>query len=129
MKRCFKIKRLIIILIIGGVLVMSICLLFGYFNIEPTHGLGIGKNDIKLTNDKVEIQGMLLNSSKYVIDYKYNIKGDALYLSIYTSYIIIPDATKLGDINFTIEMDTSTINNIYLQGRNDADTKLIWERN
>lgn len=124
------IKRLIIVLIIGGVFIMSISSIFNYFCIEPTEGVGISKNEIKITNDKIEIKsGMTIaNSSKYVKGYKYYIKGDALFIKVYTSLIIVPGPTKLGYINLTINEDTSGIKYIYIQGRNRADTELIWER-
>ena len=123
-------KRLIIILFIVGISIMIVyLLLFSYFSIVSTSEIGIYENDIKLTNNKVEIQGMILNSSKYFKGYRYYVKGDKLFVRVYTSYIIKPDSTKLGYISIDIKYDTSTINYIYLQGRNKADTKLIWERN
>ncbi len=122
-------KKLIIILIVGVVFVLSICFLVNCFNIQPTDGVLAGKNDIKLTNDKAEIQVGLSNSSMYIIDHKYYIEGDTIYIRIYTSLVVKPGPTKLGDRNISIEMDTSTINKIYLIGCNKTDTKLVWERN
>ncbi len=122
-------KRLIVVLIVGGIFIISANLRFNYFCIESTDGVAIFKNEIEITNDKIEIKdGMLANSSRYVKGYKYYIKGDALYIKVYTSLIIKPGPTKLGHINLTINEDTSGINYVYLQGRNRADTELIWER-
>lgn len=121
-------NKLIIILSIAVVLVICIYFLVNYFSIESTDGLFVSDEDIKVTSDKIDIRGRLLSSSYYITDQRYNIEGDTIYIRIRTAGIIIPDAAKTGSIKISIEMDTSSINKIYLIGRDKTDTELILER-
>ena len=87
MKSSSKVKRLIIILATGVAIIISIALLLGFFSAEPTESWGVFKDDVNITYDKVEIQASLASSSKYIKDYRYNIKENALYVWVYTAPI------------------------------------------
>lgn len=128
MKSSSKVKRLIIILVAGVALVISIALLSDFFSAEPTESWGVFNDDVNITDDKVEIQASILNSSKYIKDYRYDIKGDALYVWVYTAPIFKLGPDKLGQMNIKIEMDTLAINKIYIRGWSYKDAELIWER-
>lgn len=85
MKSSSKVKRLIIILVTGVALVISIGLLSGFLSAEPMESWVVFKDDVNITDDKVEIQASLLNSSKYIKNYRYNIK-EMLYMFGYIQH-------------------------------------------
>jgi len=86
--------------------------------------------DIIITEDKIELKGMMANSSKIYKGFKYMLEGDGLFINVYTAYIpLIGEVnSNEGVIDIKLNKGSKQINQIFLVGKNISDKKLIWNK-
>ncbi|MFZ3172979.1 MAG: hypothetical protein WA118_13500 [Carboxydocellales bacterium] len=116
-------SKIVIIIIVAVIISVLI------FKNSPEQTNSVWFNDVKVDNDRIELKGMLANSSKVFKGYEYYIKDKELYLRIFTKTPIWGKGIQGGG-NLTIKIDKgdSTIEKVFFLGQSSKDIKLLWEK-
>ena len=83
-------------------------------------------SDIDVNKDSIGIKGGISGSGLAFISCKYIIRNSDIYLNF--KYALVTKRNRKGSFNLLFSDDFKNIKNIYIQGKNENDSKLIWSR-
>ncbi len=103
--------------------------IFGYFYfVEGMYvdTATIGIKNIKVSEENISIEGFTTSSATGFSKYTYYIQNDNLYLKL--KYSLVNKVNSEGDFNLTIHEPSAQIRKIFIQGRDQLDQRLVWEK-
>lgn len=125
-------KKVKIGLIITVTIALAVIIIYmAIFSKKIENSDSIWFEDIIITEDKIELKGMMANSSKIYKGFKYRLEGEGLFINVYTAYIPLIGEVNSdeGVIDIKLNKGSKQINQIFLVGKNISDKKLIWNKN
>ena len=118
-----SIKRTVIlgIFILLGLAYFIIFIYGSYIHVES-----YGVKEINVQNDNLHFKGYTMSSALTFSGYKYKIKNENVYIRLRYSLPSIFNRDGMSDIS--IKNNFEGVKNVYLQGREKNDIRLIWSR-
>lgn len=86
----------------------------------------IGIQSIEVLEDTIYLIGYTSSSATGFNKYMYTSDNDALYIRL--KYSLVSRVIPSGDFSITINEPTVDINKIYIQGKDQKDIRLVWEK-
>ena len=117
-----------IIGIIAAVVILVVIYYLFRGTTESPHWIGIMNQDI--SDKEISLQGTFAESAKAYRGYSVHYNTEILYIKIRSSIAIDipPFLSRSGDFNITIPNKFGEIKEIYLEGNNPSENKLIWSK-
>ncbi|MEB1808407.1 MAG: hypothetical protein LPK26_14140 [Bacillaceae bacterium] len=110
-------------------LLVSLIVGFGFFYyVEGEYAATdtIGLTTIDILEDTIHLKGYTSSSATGFSKYMYTSVNDALYIRL--KYSLVSRVNPNADFSITIIEPTVDINQIYIQGKDHQDIRLIWEK-
>lgn len=95
-----------------------------YFNVMNPDSIYISES--KVTEQSISITGGFMDSASLYRGFSADYRDHALYVQIQGNIISFPKSS--GDFHLDIQNKYSDVHKIYIQGSNDTDLELVWEK-
>lgn len=82
--------------------------------------------EITVEANQLNFRGTTASSAQAFSGYRYQIKGNEVYIKI--RYSIAGRFNRYGDSQISIEDNFENVQRVYLQGRKKGDIRLIWSK-
>lgn len=83
-------------------------------------------SNIEVNDSNITIDGGTGSSGIAYVSYNYSVTDNNVYIRI--KYALVTERNRIGKFEITLLDDFHNINNVYIQGKNKDDLKLIWSK-